>query len=136
MKTAQFLGMALFGTAFLLLSSCVNDKLEEFAPSNNAKSMNELIAPKNFQWKTAQTVKVDITGLPTVQSVRSTLTIGDNASTYYSGFHLMSQNHLLSIEVPAIDKELKLKFGAIEQTATIKDGKASFSFIPVVTDNN
>ncbi len=136
MKTKQLVWMALFGTAFFLLSSCVKDKLDEFAPSNNAKSMNELIAPKDFQWKTAQTVTVDITGLPTVQPVQSTLTIGDTKELYYSGYHLMSDNHLLSLEVPAIDKELKLKFGAIEQTATIKDGKASFSFIPVVTDNN
>ncbi|MFZ4455211.1 MAG: hypothetical protein ACOYOT_03230 [Bacteroidales bacterium] len=136
MRKNRFLRMALFVTVILFLSSCVNDKLEEFAPSNNAKSMNELIAPKDFQWRTSQTVTVDITGLPTLQPVKSTLTIGDNTSTYYSGFHLMSQNHLLSIEVPAIDKELKLKFGAIEQTATIKDGKASFSFIPIVTDNN
>ncbi len=136
MKTTQFSRLALFVTAILLLSSCVNDKLEEFTTSKNAKSMNELIAPKDFQWKTAQTVKVDITGLPTLQPVQSTLTIGDTKDLYYSGYHLMSDNLQLSIEVPAIDKELKLKFGAVEQTATIKDGKASFSFIPVVTDNN
>lgn len=136
MKTTQFSRLALFVTAILMLSSCVNDKLEEFTTSKNAKSMNELIAPKDFQWKTAQTVKVDITGLPTLQPVQSTLTIGDTKDLYYSGYHLMSDNLQLSIEVPAIDKELKLKFGAVEQTATIKDGKASFSFIPVVTDNN
>lgn len=136
MKTTQFSRLALFVTAILMLSSCVNDKLEEFTTSKNAKSMNELIAPKDFQWKTAQTVKVDITGLPTLQPVQSTLTIGDTKDLYYSGYHLMSDNLQLSIEVPAIDKELKLKFGAVEQTVTIKDGKASFSFIPVVTDNN
>lgn len=98
--------------------------------------MNELIAPKGFLWKTAQTVKVDITGLPTIQPVQSYLSIGDTKDLYYSGYHYMSDSHLLLIEVPAIDKELKLKFGAIEQTAAIKDGKVTFSLIPTVTDNN
>lgn len=136
MRSNQLARMVLFMTTIVSLAACVSDKFDGFAPSNNAKSMNELIAPKGFLWKTAQTVTVQITGLPTIQPVQSFLTVGDSKEFYYSGYHYMSDNHLLLIEVPAIDKELKFKFGAIEQTATIKDGRVSFSLIPIVSDNN
>jgi hypothetical protein len=134
MKTTQIARLIFLGTVLLSLSSCIKDNLNEPTTSTNAQTMKELIAPKAFKWNTAQTVVVNITGLPTIEDVRATLSVGDSQNTFYSGLHLMSENHILTLEIPAVDKELKLKFGATEQIAIIKDGKASFSFIPAITD--
>lgn len=134
MKTNLIAKLIFSVAVFFSLSSCIKDNLNEPTTSTNAQTMKDLIAPKEFKWKTSQTVVVNITGLPTIEDVRATLSVSDSHNTFYSGSHLMSENHTLTLEIPATDLELKLKFGATEQISIIKDGKASFSFIPAITD--
>jgi len=121
------------------LVGCLDMNIPEYSTSTNAKKMDELRVSPDFDWTTAQSVQVTITGLPIPDStaaVKSTLLIKGLDDTYYSGFHAINEDITLVLTVPSTEKIIHLKFGSIEQDATIVDSKANFSFIPTVTDQN
>ena len=106
--------------------------LEPATSSTNAKNMNELVAPSDFLWKTSKTVTVNITGLKTVVPIQSTLSVGSASGVLYKGLHLMSDNRTLTVEMPATEKVLTLKFGSVVLVSPVENNKASFSFVPVL----
>lgn len=130
-KIVQICASALL-MGMLTLSSCMKDNLSEQTPSTNAQNMNELVAPSTFEWKTSKTITVDIKGLNTVVPVKTTLSISGSGGSLYKGLHLMSESQSLTVEMPAVEKVLTLKFGSVVLTAPVENNKASFSFIPVL----
>lgn len=120
------------------LWSC-QDELTVQTTSNGAKDMSALRVSPDFDWTTSKAVEITITGLPTlenVESVKSTLTIKGQDKLFYSGFHAMSENLTLKCVVPSTETTILLKFGSIEQEATIENNKVSFSYIPTITNEN
>ncbi|MEI8086680.1 MAG: hypothetical protein WCG93_10745 [Paludibacter sp.] len=120
----------------IALWSCQDD-LTIQTTSNGAKNMSELKVSPDFDWSTSKTVEITITGLPTlenVEPVKSTLSIKGQDKLFYSGFHAMNENLTLKCIVPSNETTIQLKFGSIEQEATIENNKVSFSYIPTITE--
>lgn len=130
MKNLKRISQLFIFAMSLTMYSCL-DYSTEIPNSTNAKSMNELMVPSNFKWRTSQTVTVDIIGRTTATPTSSTLLISGKSVRYYAGFHLMSQNQKLILVMPSSETELTLKFGASEQKATIKNGVASFTILSI-----
>jgi len=134
MKT-KFLLSAIIFTSILALTSCIDDFDEPGDFSTGSKNMNELKVSSDFNWSTAQTIEITITGLPVLQGVapsKATLLLKGEKDVYYTGFHAINENLSFKVSVPTTEKSINLKFGAIEQTASILNNKLSFSYIPVV----
>ena len=115
------------------------DELTIQTTSNGAKDMSTLKVSQDFDWSTAKTIEITITGLPTLESVeavKSTLTIKGQDKLFYSGFHAMNEDLTLKVVVPSNETSIQLKFGSIEKEATIENSKVSFSYIPTITDEN
>jgi len=115
------------------------DELVINSTSNGAKDLTGLKVSSDFDWSTAKTVEITITGLPTpsnVAAVKSTLTIKGQDKLIYSGFHAINENLTFEVVVPSTETNIQLKFGAIEKEATIENNKVSFSYIPTIKDEN
>lgn len=121
--------------ALFTFTSCMEDQFSDIANSQNANKLENIQVSSDFNWVTSKTVSVHVVGLPTVEPVKSTLTIVANNRVYYSGFHALSDTLDFKVEVPATAKELTLKFGSIERTSAIVDGKLSFSYLSSTQSN-
>ncbi|MDO9154978.1 MAG: hypothetical protein Q7U47_14925 [Paludibacter sp.] len=120
----------------VILWGC-QDELTVQTTSNGAKDMSALKVSPDFDWSTAKTIEITITGLPTlsnVEAVKSTLTIKGEDKLFYSGFHAINEDLALKLVVPSNETKIQLKFGSIEKEATIENNKVTFSFIPTITD--
>lgn len=134
MKMKALLPALLF-TIILVFTSCIDEFDQPDGFSTGAKNLNELKVSSDFNWSTAKTIEISITGLPVLEGVapsKATLELKGEKTFYYSGFHAINENLVLKVSVPTTEKSINLKFGAIEQTATIQDNKVSFSYIPVI----
>ncbi len=133
MKTRIITVIILMSTLWLL--SCIKQNLPDpgTTPTNVTKLADAKV-PDNFNWSTSKNVEISITGLPTVVPVKNTLTITlPDGSKLYNVYHDMSANLKLKLVVPSTVTQLKLMFGAYNETLNIVNNKADFSFIPVVT---
>ena len=118
----------------VLFTSC--EKILDDTSNATPSKLSELKVSDDFNWSTGNTIQLTITGLPTEVPVQSTLTISmTNGTTLFSEFHQMDQDLTLSITLPSSEKELVLKYGSLNQTVTILNNKADFSFIPAVSGN-
>ncbi len=126
---------AILFISILAFTSCSDELEQPRGFSKGAKNLNELKVSPNFNWSTAQAIEITITGLPVLQGVspaKATLILKGEKEIYYSGFHAINENLSLNISVPSTERSINLKFGAIEQTASIQNNKLSFSYIPVI----
>jgi hypothetical protein len=132
----------LFQLALIILAftfvGCQDD-IQIENTSIGAKNMSELKVSPDFDWSTSKLVEITITGLPAlsdIAAVKSTLSIKGQDKLFYSGFHSINENMTFNMAVPSTETKIQLKFGSIEQEATIENNKVSFSFIPTITDEN
>ncbi len=138
MKNKFLLSATLF-TIILTFTGCMDEFDQPGDYSKGAKDLKELKVSPDFNWSTAKTVQVSITGLPAlsnVEAAKATLTLKGENDLYYSGFHAINENLIFNMTVASTDKLIKLKFGSIEQTATIENNKAAFSYIPKVNNED
>ncbi len=104
-------------------------------PKAEESALTKVTVPADFNWSTGKSIEVIITGLPTVISVRSTLEIMlTNRTVIFSALHDMSNNMILSLVVPSETSSLILKYGSVEETLTLANNKAEYSFIPQLDD--
>lgn len=126
---------AILFACILTFISC-NDESEQLNGfSKGANSLNELKVAPDFKWSTAQTIEISITGLPAMEGAapsKATLVLKGENAVYYTGLHAINENLVLKVSVPTTEKSINLKFGAIEKSAFIQDNKLSFSYIPVI----
>ena len=116
----------------ILFTGC---KKSEVVTPEPATTLNDLKASPTFGWSTGNPVEFNITGLPTIVPVKSTLTISrTNGETLFSSMHQMDQNLTISLTVPSTEKELTLKYGSVSYPVAIINHQAVFSFIPVITE--
>lgn len=95
------------------------------------KNLNELKASENFSWTTEMPVAVQITGLPTIEDVRSNLRIAmADGSVVFSGVHRMDLDTTYSVLVPSTETALKIVYGSQTYDVAISGNQAQFSFIP------
>jgi hypothetical protein len=131
MKTISllFLVAAISGVFF---TGC--KKIENEYPLPLPKTLNDLKVADSFNWSSGTAVELTITGLPTVVPVKSTLAVGRTDGTVlFTRLHVMSENLTLSLTVPSTDTELILQYGTVTYHVPIQSQMASFSFIPVLT---
>lgn len=123
----------------LSLSSCLNDFYQPTYYSKGAKNMTELKVSSEFNWSTSQTIQISIIGLPAlsnIEAAKATLQLKGEKDIYYTGLQAINENLTFNITVASSEKFIYLKFGAIEQTASIENKKVSFSYIPKVNNED
>lgn len=124
----------LFGLT-VVLTGCKKNAVEPQPSAQNPQTLNDLKAPDSFNWSTASTVEVKITGLPTVLPVKNTLKISlSDGQVLFSRLHTMSEDLSVKVTVPSTEKKLTLRYGALTQSVDIISGQALFSFIPTVEE--
>ncbi|NTV18262.1 MAG: hypothetical protein HGA83_02405 [Bacteroidales bacterium] len=120
-----------------ILVSCVkfpDPRPGPIKPSDKI-TMGEAKVSDSFSWSTSNSVEVIITGLPTIVTVKSTLSISlQDGTRLYSLLHNMSQDLRLKIIVPSETTNLTLKYGSMEYNLKIIGNKAEFSFIPDIPE--
>ncbi len=134
MKKKVLLSAILF-TSILAFTGCTDEFDQPDGFSKGAKNLNELKVSPDFNWSTAQSIEISITGLPVLKGIepaKATLVLKGEKDVYYSGFHAINENLTFKLSIPTTEKSINLKFGAIEHTASIQNNKLSFSYIPVV----
>jgi len=130
MKKLRFFPLLL---ATLWLISCSKDPNDPSAqiPGN----LSNLKVAQSFNWSTSKTIEISITGLPTPAPLYSTLTLSlPDGSNIYKSTHDINTNETLKVVIPSTENSIRLRFGSVEHDLQVSDGKASFSFIPVVQD--
>ena len=128
--------LALFLIA-AVFTSCQDDYFNNL--NNGATNMQNLKVSKDFNWSTAKTVTVTISGLPTQENSvtqKATLTLNGDTTIFYSGLHAINENQHIVLVVPAKENTIKLKFGSIVLSGIIVDNKVEFSLIPILTEDN
>jgi len=116
-----------------IVSGCVSSEPSVSQTEVIKTDLNTAVTPPTFDWKTSQSISVNIVGLPTIDPVRKTLKIYGSSGTYYTALYLMSDTSKIAIETPSGEKELNLKFGTLELKSAILNGEANFSFVPDTT---
>ncbi|MBP1671292.1 MAG: hypothetical protein H6Q22_864 [Bacteroidetes bacterium] len=120
-----------------ILVSCVKFPDPSPGPVKPADkiTMGDAKVSDTFSWSTSKSVEVTITGLPTIVTVKSTLSISlQDGTRLYSLFHNMSQDLQLKIIVPSETTSLTLKYGSMVYNLKVIGNKAEFSFIPNITE--
>lgn len=135
MKNLAYLIFVLF---FGLATACVKFPSPTPSPIDKPdpiKSLEDTKISDNFSWSTSKNVEVIITGLPTLVTIKSTLTISlSDGTKLISLFHEMSQDIKLKVVVPFSTEQLLLKYGSLEYNLEIVNNKIEFSFIPEETE--
>ncbi len=117
----------------VFFSGCKKD--DSPVPTELPGSLNELKAQESFNWSTGMPVVLSITGLPTQVPVKSTLSVSlPDGSVLFSSLHQMDKDLSLNLIVPTTVVNLVLKYGNQTYNVSITNGKATFSFIPVITE--
>lgn len=116
--------------AVFMLTACEKFPADETS-NKPASELNDLKVSESFTWSTAQNIELEITGLPTVVPVTSTLSITTtDGAVLFNGLHTMSDNVTLSLYAPAQERELLLFYGSSSYKVSVLNSKALFSFIP------
>lgn len=103
-------------------------------PSTN-KTLGEVKISDTFSWSTSKSVEVTIIGLPTIITIKNTLSVSlQDGTRLCSLFHNMSKDLKLTIIVPVETTILTLKYGKMEYNLKVIDNKAEFSFIPDIPE--
>jgi len=124
-----FLLLFIIGT---VLVSCRKDETPEPVIPPVVNGLNDLKAPEQFSWNTAQSVTIQVTGLKSTIDFSRTLSFTlPDGSTILQMMH--SINHDLNSEVviPTGITSLRMTFGKLTADLPIQNGKVSYSFIPV-----
>jgi len=116
------------------VTACIKQNFPDQKPETKSK-LEDAKIPDGFNWSTAKTIDVVITGLPTIITIKNTLTISISDGTkLYTALHDMSQSLNLKLSVPSTINEVRFKYGSTDKVLPIVNGKAEHSFIPVLTD--
>ncbi len=138
MKTKK-LGRHIF-SAIIVLSAvfaCMPDENDRVSLGNQGE-IEELKANAGFNWATSKATEVKVSGLsgfPVELNRRLNLSDADG-HVYYSGFHSISEDVEISLELPNHIKYLILGFGNIQKKAEIKGEEITFDFLPEVDDSD
>jgi hypothetical protein len=122
--------------AALSLSSCKKNLTEnqDLPKGNTTTKFSELKTTESFDWKTNKELTFNYVGFPTINPVKTTLTISseDGKVVLYSGMQEMSANLEVKLAIPTNMGTIKVKYGAVEKTYQTNVSKISFDILPVL----
>ena len=119
---------------FVLHSVCYKNNKSARLIHQNSK---DLKTAEGLKMDVGRNIKLNIVGMPTVHRVTNRLTISlENGFQLLSMKYTMNRTISLPFVVPTTEKNLKLKYGAIEKLVPIRNNKADFSFIPTLVQMN
>jgi hypothetical protein len=127
-------------TAIVVLStlfSCMPDENDRISVDNQGE-IKELKANAGFDWTTSKSTVIKVSGLkgfPVELNRRLKLSDAEG-HVYYSGFHPISEDVEVTLELPNHVKVIKLGFGEILKQGEIKGGKVNFDYLPEVNDSD
>lgn len=99
------------------------------------QGFSKLEVAANFDWANSRLVTVNVTGLPTNQPIRSTLTMSRHSGgneDFYAGSHLMSENVSVTLRIPAAQDSLIVRFGAVQKTIGVRARTVSVDYLPTI----
>ena len=125
--------------ALVGLTSCKKQFNEnQDLPKNvsSAKKFSEIKTSENFDWKTTNEVTFRYIGVPTIEPVKTTLTIisEDGKVVLYSGNQLMSSNFETKLAIPTNMKNIVVKYGAVSKSFNTSLPIIAFDILPTLVD--
>ncbi len=103
---------------------------------SSAKKFNEIKTSENFDWKTTNELTFNYVGIPTIQPVKTTLTISseDGKIVFYAGTQDMSSNFQTKLAVPTNMSNIVVKYGAVSKIYSTNVSAISFDILPTLAD--
>jgi hypothetical protein len=125
--------------AIVGLTSCkkqFNEHQELPKNVSSAKKFSEIKTSENFDWKTTNEVTFRYIGVPTIEPVKTTLTIisEDGKVVLYSGNQLMSSNFETKLAIPTNMKNIVVKYGAVTKSFNTSLPIIAFDILPTLVD--
>ena len=120
-----------------ILVSCVKFPNPDPGPVKPTEkiTLGDIKISDSFTWSTSKSVEVIIIGLPTIVTVKSTLSLSlPDGTRLYSSLHNMSQDLKIRTIVPSETTNLTLKYGSMVYNLKVIGNKAEFSFIPDIPE--
>ncbi|MBX7181311.1 MAG: hypothetical protein K1X82_04290 [Bacteroidia bacterium] len=116
----------------ITVMACIGCRKQDFIVTEDIpKNLNELQADPDFLWTTENNVALQITGLPTEETVYAGLKIAlSDGAVVYASNHRMDLDTTLNLLIPSTESSLKLKYGSKTYDVAISGKQATFSFIP------
>ena len=101
-----------------------------------AKKFSEIKTSENFDWKTTNEITFKYVGIPTIEPVKTTLTISseDGKTVLFSGNQEMAKSFEMKLAVPTNMNNLVVKYGAVSKTFSTSLPIISFDILPTVTN--
>lgn len=121
--------VAVAATALFAFTSCMEDEFAKLSGNSNSSTMEDIQVTSDFNWSTSKSISVKVYGLPTGQTINSTLKISAGNNVYYTGLHAVGDTLNLSIDVPATVQELTLTMGTIKRTGSVIGSNVEFSYV-------
>ena len=122
--------------AAISLTSCKKNLTEnqDLPTGNNIKKFSELKTSESFDWKTTNELTFNYAGIPTIEPVKTTLTITseDGKVVLYAGLQEMSANLQIKLAIPTNMNTLKVKYGAVEKTYQTNVSTIAFDILPIL----
>jgi hypothetical protein len=122
------------GTLLFAINACTKPAAETPQPSE-PQGFSKLEVASNFDWKNSKTVTINVTGLPTNEPIRSTLTMSRHSGgneDFYAGSHLMSENVSVTLRIPAAQDSLIVRFGTVQKTISVKTRTVTVDYLPTI----
>jgi hypothetical protein len=101
-----------------------------------AKKFSEIKTSENFDWKTTNEITFKYVGIPTIEPVRTTLTISseDGKKIFYAGNQEMAKSFEMKLAVPTNMNNLVVKYGAVTKTYNTNLPIIAFDILPTLVD--
>lgn len=115
-----------------VLVSCRKDETPEPVVPPVVNGLNDLKAPEQFAWNTAQDVTIQVTGLKSTIDFSSTLSFSlPDGSTLLQLMHNINHDLNTEVVIPTGVTALRMTYGKLTADLPIQNGRVSYSFIPV-----
>lgn len=124
--------------AIVGLTSCKKQLTEKQDKPNDNKvtKFSELKTSESFDWKTTNEITFKYVGIPTIEPVRTTLTISseDGKKIFYAGNQEMAKSFEMKLAVPTNMNNLVVKYGAVSKTFSTSLSQISFDILPTIVE--
>jgi hypothetical protein len=101
-----------------------------------AKKFSEIKTSENFDWKTTNEVTFRYVGIPTIGTVKTTLTISseDGKTVLFSGNQDMAKSFETKLAIPTNMRNLVVKYGAVTKSYNTSLPIIAFDILPTLVD--
>lgn len=119
MKKIVLISVVLLGIVF---TSCRKDFEEQ--PEMIPETMDQLVVPSNFDWKTTRDISINFTaGSKGIVEVTSS-----NGVAYQKAFLQADAAYTMMITIPSYEKEVLVKFNGRVETVALDNPNINFQF--------